>query len=190
MYVQGKGFVYTQPLFDTIHIAAGAPALAAQFFTVPVGGVIGAGVKNFSHTNMIQAGRLETGNELKVNALSFYFQNNISAGAIPTVADMKAVCQGNIRWLVGGSTEILKIPVIMIPNGGASFVHMSNIAAAVTEFNLTNGVSAVQNRYYLDEPYVIKANEAIEVWLENMGTVVAATRVTMVLHGTAIRPLR
>lgn len=188
MFVQGKGFVYTQPLYDTIHLAAAATV--GNFFTVPFGGAIGAGTKNFSHTNLIQAGRLETGNEMKVNAISFHFQQNVTAGAVPTVADMKAINSGNLRWLVGGSTEILKIPVALVPSGGADFVFVSNIAAAATEFYLSKGVAVTQNKFYLDEPYVIKANESIEVVLENMGTIAAATRCTLVLWGTAIRPLR
>ena len=188
MFVEGKGFVYTQPLYDTIHLAAAATV--GNFFVVPFGGALGAGTKTFADTNLIQAGRLETGNELKVNALSFGFVQTDQAGAVPSVVDMKAVNAGNIRWLVGGSTEILKIPVSLIPSGGADFVFVSNIAAAATEFYMSKGVAVTQNKFYLDEPYILKANESIEVVLENMDTIAAAIRCRLVLWGTAIRPLR
>lgn len=188
MMAEGQGFVYTQPLYDTIHLAAAATT--GSFFSVPYNGAIGAGVKTFAHTNLIQAGRLDTGNELKVNAISFSYEQNISAGAVPTVADMKAINQGNIRWMVGGATEILKIPVCIIPSGGADFVFVSNIAAAATEFYLSKGVAVTQNKFYLDEPYILRANESFEIILENLGVIAAATRVKLVLWGTALRPLR
>ena len=187
--VAGKGLVYTQPLYDTIHLAAAA--VAGNFFVVPKGGLLVAGVnKDNRHTNLVQAGRLETGNELQISAISMYIRQSVQAGALPADADIRAVYAGNIRMVIGGSTEFLQLPAQMIPAGGADFVFVSNIAAAVTEFYLAKGVAVTQNRWYLDQPLTLRSQETIEVILENMDTIAAAVHVVFVLWGTALRPVR
>lgn len=187
--VAGKGLVYTQPLYDTIHLAAAA--VIGNFFTVPKGGLLVAGVnKDDRHTNLVQAGRLEPGNELQINAVTMHIRQSVQAGALPQDADIRAVFAGNIRMMIGGSTEFLKLPCQMIPGGGADFVFVSNIAAAVTEFYLANGVAAIQNKWYLDQPLTLRSQETIEVILEHMDTIAAAVHVVFVLWGTALRPVR
>ena len=187
--VAGKGLVYTQPLFDTVHLAAAA--VRGSFFTVPRGGILTAAVlKDNRHTNLVQAGRLEPGNELQCNAVSMHIRQSIQAGALPTDADIRAVFAGNIRFMIGGATEFLILPCQMIPSAGADFVFFSNIVAAATEFYLAKGVQAIQNKFYLDQPITLRSQESIEVILENMDTIAAAVHVVFVLWGTAIRPVR
>jgi hypothetical protein len=168
-----------------------AAATRGSFFTNPKGGILtGAVLKDDRHTNLVQAGRLEMGNEFKANAVSLHIRQSVQAGALPTVADIKAVSAGNMRLLMGGATEYLKSPCCLIPSGGADFVHMSNIAAAVTEFSLTRGVAVTQNRFYLDEPIVIRSQESFEIILENMDAIVAPVHAVFVLWGTYLRPVR
>lgn len=187
--LENKAFIWNQPLYDTIELAAAA--VAGSFFTVPYNGILtGAVLKNSSHTNLIQAGRLEIGNEMMVNALSLYFPSTNDAGALPTQADIRAIHSGNLRWIMGGSTEVLKVPVALVPCGGAELVLFSNEVAAVGLWGMTRGLSAIQNRFPLPEPYLVKSQETIEVIIENMDTIAAPTWVTLVLWGTQARPVR
>jgi hypothetical protein len=188
MFVEGRGLVYTQPLFDTINLAA--TATGGTFFAVPRGGAIGAAVKDARHTNLVQAGRLEPGNELQANAISMHVRQSLQAGALPLDADVRAVYSGNVRILIGGQTEFLTIPAQLIPAGGADFVFFSNITPAATEFYLAKGVAATQNKFYLDEPLKLESQETITVILENCDAITAATHVTFVFWGTALRPVR
>ena len=187
--VAGKGLVYTQPLFDTIHLAAAA--VRGSFFVNPKGGILTAGVlKDDRHTNLVQAGRLEPGNELQCNAVSMHIRQSVQAGALPQDADIRAVFAGNIRFMLGGATLFLQLPCQMIPSAGADFVFFSNITPAATEFYVSNGVAAIQNKFHLDQPLTIRSQETIEVILENMDTIAAAVHVVFVLWGTALRPVR
>lgn len=187
--VANKGFVYSQPLYDTIELAAAATI--GSFFSVPYTGILtGTTRKTWRDTNLVQGGRLELGIEMSVNGISMHFPSTDDAGTFPTVVDIKAIHAGNIRWLMGGSTEVLKIPVALIPCGGAELVLFSNITPAATEYAMTKGVSVHQNRFMLDEPYTIRSQESIEIVIENMDTIAAPTWVTIVLWGTTVRPVR
>lgn len=189
MQVPGKGLVYSQPYYDTIIApAALAGAFVGQFFAVPFGGLIAAGIpKNYRHTNFVQAGRLETGNDLQIGALSFHFPTTAEAGALPTVADKRALRSGNIRMVFGGDTEFLKIPTCLLPGASAGEVVVN---ATVALNDVQNGVPVTQNKYFLDEPLVLRAQESISIFIENMDAIVAPTEVCMVLWGTAVRPVR
>lgn len=181
--------LYTQPIYDTVQLAAAGTSMS--FFTNPKGGILtGTTLKDDRHTNLVQAGRLEMGNEFVINAISYHVRQSTQAGALPTVADMKAVGAGSFRLIIGGSTEFLKVPMQLIPSGGAGYVHMSNIAAAATEFNLNNGVAVTQNRFYLDQTLKLDSQESFQVLVENMDTIAAATQVCVVLWGVWNRPVR
>lgn len=187
--VPGQGLVYSQPYYDTIILpAALAGAVVGQFFAVPFGGLIAAGIqKNYRHTNFVQAGRLETGNELQIGAITLHFPITAQAGALPTVADKRAVRSGNIRMLFGGDTEFLKIPTILVPAGSAGEVVSD---ATVSLNDIQPGVPVIQNKYYLDEPLVLRAQESISIFIENMDAITAPISVCFVLWGTAVRPVR
>jgi hypothetical protein len=188
-FVEGKGLFLTQPLYDTVQIPAAG--VLASFFTVPRGGALTAAInKDDRHTNLVQAGRLELGNSFEIRAISLNVRHSVQAGALPIVADIKAVSSGSFRLIIGGQTEAFKIPTAYIPSGGADFVHMSNIAAAATEFNLSRGVAVTQNRYMLEEVINIQPQESFEVRLENMDAIAAATQVAVMLWGVLLRPVR
>lgn len=187
--VPGQGLLYTQPYYDTIVLPAGAAgAVVGQFFAVPFGGAMTAAInKNWRHTNLVQAGRLETGRELQIGAVSIHWPITAEAGALPTVADKRATRAGNIRLVMGGDVEFLKIPTVLIPNAGAGEVVVD---ATVALNDVQPGVSVTQNKFYLDEPLVLQAQESVGVFIENMDAIVAATEVVFVLWGASLRPVR
>lgn len=187
--VPGKGLLYTQPYYDTIALPiAAAGAVVGQFFAVPFGGVLVAAIaKNFRHTNLVQAGRLETGNEMQIGALTIAFPRTAEAGALPTVPNRRAIRAGNIRLVFGGDTEFLKIPVAEIPSGNAGEVVVD---ATVALNDVGFGVPVSQNKFYLDQPLVLKAQESVAVFIENMDAIAAITEVRFTLWGSALRPVR
>ena len=187
--LDGKGLLYTQPYYDTIILPiAAAGAVVGQFFAVPFGGLIAAGIpKNYRHTNLVQAGRLETGNEILINAITIHWPRTAEAGALPTVADMRATRAGNIRLRFGNDTEFLKIPTVCIPSGGAGEVVVD---ATVALNDVQPGVQVAQNKFWLEQPLVLKPQESVAVFIENMDAIVAVTEICCVLWGSSIRPVR
>ena len=187
--IEGKGLIYSQPYYDTIILPAGAAgSVVGQLFAVPFGGLIAAAIpKNFRHTNLVQAGRLETGNELQIDAISFHFPVTAEAGALPTVADKRAVRSGSMRLQFGGDTEFLKIPNILIPSAGAGEVVVDGTVALN---DIQPGVQVTQNKFFLKEPLVLKAQETISVFIENMDVIAAPTELACVVWGTSLRPVR
>lgn len=187
--VQGKGLVYDQPIYDTIILPiAAAGAAEGNFFATPRGQLIAAGIpKSIRHTNLVQAGRLEAGNSLNVTAISFNFPSTAEAGALPTVADKRAIRAGSLLVVFGGDTEFLKMPLSHFPSGGAGEVVVDGTVALN---DVQNGVAVSQNKYYLENPLVLSSQESVSVFIENMDAIVAPTEVQIVLWGEAIRPVR
>jgi hypothetical protein len=181
----------TQPIYDTVQqpIAA-AVGSVLNFFQVPFAGVLaGAALKTFKHTNLVQAGRLEADVSMRITGIT-YFLPEISQGAArPTQVDARAIHAGCLHLFIG-QTEYLTIPVCMIPNGGAEIALVSNIAAAVTEYQISNSISAAGNIYTLDFPLDLDPQESIRVQISDIGIVAAATDVCVMLHGAMTRPVR
>lgn len=192
--VPGKGFTYTQPVYDSIILPAGAAgAVVGNFFAVPRGGLIAAAIaKTNRHTNLVQAGRLERDNSLMIESLSIFFPQTAEAGALPTVADKQAIRVGNFRLLFGGDTEFCKGPISFLPNGGCDATLQTDaaLAAATAAEVYGNGVSVVQNKFMLYEPLPLRDQESINVIFENMDVIAAPTEITFVLWGTYLRPAR
>lgn len=189
----GSSLLYTQPIYDSIILPAGAAgAVIGQFFLVPFGQLIAAGInKTYRHTNLNQAGRLERGNEIQIDSVSMFFPITAEAGAAATIADMSAVRAGNMRLRFGGDTDFLIVPLAAIPNGGMTPVYSTDAAlAAEVNFGYSNGVSVTQNRFHLGQPIVLEEQESIRITVENMDAIVAPTEVTIFLHGASIRPVR
>ncbi len=190
---EGSSLLYSQPLYDSIILPVGlAGAVVQQFFAVPWAQPIAVGVpKTYRHTNMIQAGRMEKGNEMQIEAISMYFPRTGEAGAFPTIVDMDAIRAGNFRLRFGGNTDFLILPIAAIPNGGWSPTYSTDAAlAAEVNFTFNNGVSVSANKLPLPQPIKLRSQETIGVTFENMDAIVAATEITIVLWGPAIRPVR
>lgn len=181
----GAGQQITQPYYDTINLPIGATS--GSFFSVPFGGVlVGTTLKNFQHTNFVQAGRLETGYWLLIKALSLWFPETATR---QTQADIRAVQSGFFQLRIS-ETDFLTVPVAAIPNGGAELQLSSNITPAATEFQLDKGVQAHQNRFYLDSPIVLNPQQTIKATISGFHTApAAATQVSVMLWGTVERPV-
>ena len=189
----GTQLEYSQPIYDTVVVpvdAVGGVAVA-QLFAVPWGQDMIAGVpKTWRHTNLIQAGHLEAGNALRIDAVSMFFPRTAEAGAFPTIADMDAVRAGNLRLKFGGDRNYLKMVIAGIPNAGMGVTYSTDAAlAAEVNFAFTNGIPVSQNRYYLAEPIDLLPQETVGITLENMDIIVAKIEVMFFLWGTNVRPV-
>ena len=190
---QGTSLLHTQPVYDSIILPIALAGVAVgQFFAIPWAGLIAAAVpKTWRHTNLVQAGRMERGNEIQIDSLSMFFPRTAEAGAFPTMADMDAVRAGAMRLRFGGDTDFLKVPIAAIPNGGMGITYSTDAAlAAEVNFAYNNGVSVAQNRFYLNQPIVLEEQETIGITFEDMDAIVAPIEVTFFLWGPNIRPVR
>jgi len=189
----GTSLMYTQPIYDSIILPIAAAGVAVgQFFAIPWAGLIAAAIpKTWRHTNLVQAGRMERGNEIQIDSLSMFFPRTAEAGAFPTMADMDAVRAGAMRLRFGGDTDFLKIPIAGIPNGGMGVTYSTDAAlAAEINFTYNNGVPVTQNRLHLGQPIVLQEQETIGITFEDMDAIVAPIEVTFFLWGPNIRPTR
>lgn len=190
---QGTSLLYTQPVYDSIILPIAAAGVAVgQFFAVPWAQLIAAGIpKTWRHTNLVQAGRLERGNEIQIDALSMFFPRTAEAGAFATMADMDAVRAGNFLLQFGGDTIYLKLPIAALPNAGFGVTYTTDAAlAAEVNFTYNNGVPVHQNKFYLNQPIVLNEQETVGVTFENMDAIVAPIEVTLFLWGSKLRPVR
>lgn len=180
----GTKFVYDQPVYDTVQLAAVATQ-TVNFFSVAFGGIIaGAVTKNFTHTNMTTPGVLERGTTMKVTAYSLFLRELAVGGAAPTLADARAVSNGNIIFSLG-RTSYYTVASAMIPNGGAE-LYLNDTATV----HVGRGLSTWQNRIHLANPIDIDEQELINVSLQLNSAVAAVTDVCFVLWGTQWRPVR
>jgi hypothetical protein len=181
----------TQPIYDRAQqpIAAAAGSVL-NFFQIPFAGVMaGAIMKTFRDTNLVQAGRLEAGNSLHITGVSYSICEIATGGARATAIDIRAIHAGTFR-LVIGQVEYLKVPVCLIPSGGADLVMFSNIAAAATEYQLNNGLSANGNVFPLPMALDLDEQESILCQITDIGIVAATIDVMVVLWGELTRPVR
>lgn len=184
MQVEGMGFVYTQPIYDTVHIAA--TGTGATFFSVPFGGVlVSTTLKTYADTNLVQAGRLEQGISFNVESIALYVKQ-FSTPA--TLADIALIQAGGFKLSIG-QVEVLKVPTALIPPSSAELLYFSNITPAATEFKVNRGVPAFGNRFVLDKAIQIAPQESIQADLTT-GAVTAAVQLVCVLFGTMTRPVR
>jgi len=181
--------VYTQPLYDTMQLPIAAVGQMVSFFTIPFGGPLTAAInKGYQHTNLVQAGRLEKGIKLKIQALSFALKGEVFAGVHPTWADYTAVMENSAIELLIGQRSYLHLPTTLTPPGPGETNYFSNIAAAATEFRPGHGLGSVNNIFKFEEPLFLNDQESIRVDLDVHVAVVAAVDVQLVLWGTMQRP--
>lgn len=189
MRLAGVENLLTQPIYDTVQLAAGA-GQTVSFFSVPLNGVLaGAVLKTYAHTNLVQAGRLEKGVELTIEAVSFSIRESIAAGTRVTKADYVGIMQASHLNFTIGDTTFLRLPLHSLPPGNSENQYFSNIAAAATEFQNNHGVGSIHNRMPIS-PVVLEEMETIRVDLFVGYTVVAVTDVSLILWGKMTRPVR
>lgn len=178
----------TQPIYDTVQLAVAAVPQTANFFVNPLNTVlVGAALKSYAHTNLVQSGRLESGLRMSIRGLTLFVRDLATAGARVTFVDYVAVYNNSHINLLKAQVSFLRIPAYLLPAGGAEVNYFSNIAPAATEFKTTHGLGSFMNRFVLDSPFDLEANESIQVVLQVDGAIVAVTDVTVVLWGEQIR---
>jgi len=190
---QGSSLLLTQPVYDSVILPAGAAGVViGQFFTIPFGQLIAAGIpKTYRHTNLNQASQLERGNQIQIDSLSMLFPRTAEAGAYATIADIDSVRAGNLRLRFGGDSDFLTVPIAAIPNAGMAPVYSTDAAlAAAVNFTFDNGASVTQNRFFLGQTIVLESQESVRVTFENMDAIVAPIEVMFFLHGASLRPVR
>ena len=106
MQVPGTGLVIYQPIYDTINLAIGATS--GTFFQVPLGSIlVGTTPKNYQHTNMVQAGRLDTGYSFEIDGLAVWFPETATRS---TQVDIRAVQSGFLQLSIQ-DTQIFTVPL-------------------------------------------------------------------------------
>lgn len=179
----------TQPIYDTVQLAAVA-AQTVQLFAVPLGGIIaGAVIKTRTHTNLIQAGRLERDNQFTLYGFSMFIRQTAVGGARRTWADYNAVYNNSNLDIQFGQKPWFHYQAAQIPAGPAELYYFSNIVAAATEFEIVHGLSTVMNILPLYHPLIIEPGESIAVFLNVGDTIAAVTDVTFVMWGQLLRPV-
>jgi hypothetical protein len=183
-------FRLNQPVYDTVQLAAAA-AQTVTFFAVPRGGALTAALnKGYEHTNLIQAGRLEEGLSLEIEAVSFSIRNEVKAATAAVWADYTLIYNtGHINLLMGQVT-FLRLPLTLIPPGPQETNYFSNITPAATEFKANKGLGSINNVFHMPNTLILEPNESIQVDLYVDGTVSAVTDVQFTLWGVQTRPVR
>ena len=180
----------TQPIYDTIQLAAVAGQMA-NFFSIPLNGALTAAAnKTYAHTNLIQAGRLEKDIEMVIRGMSLVVRDTAKGGARVTLADYLILFDTTHLNLLIGGVSFLHLPCIACPAGVGETQYFSNIAAAVTEYKVNHGLSSVVNVYRFENPLVLEDQESIQVEMRVDGTIAAVTDVTLFLYGDQVRPVR
>ncbi len=181
----------TQPLYDTVQLAVAAVAQTASFFVVPLNGILaGVFVKTYSHTNLVQAGRLEKGIELTIKGISFFVRDVATDGAVVSFADYLSVYNISHLNLLIGQQSFFRMTLPEIAPAAAEINYFSNIAPAPTEFKATKGIGTVRNYFPIDNHLVLEDQESIQVDVEVESAIVAVTDITLMLHGDMTRPVR
>jgi len=180
----------TQPIYDTVQLAAVAGQVA-NFFSVPLNGALTAAAKKtYAHTNLIKAGSLEKDIQMVLRSMTLVVRDTASGGARYTLADYLIIYDtGHLNLLIGG-VSFLHLPCIGCPAGAGETQYFSNIAAAATEYKVNHGLSSVVNTYKFENPLVLEDQESIQVELRIDGTIAAVTDVSLFIFGDQVRPVR
>jgi len=161
--------VIVQPLFDIYAVAPATAMPLLTLFTVPVGqlynfGGVAAFAKNFGHTNLVQAGMLESSYTFIVRALSFSIKA-LQGQAHPNLhpedlanlqmvyaqfnINRKPYFDGILEWIPGG--------------GGGFFSGLGTLTAPASAFVSTNGLPQSRNVYPLPGGQFINPQETFNV---------------------------
>jgi len=180
----------TQPLYDTVQLAAVAGQMA-NFFSIPLNGALTAAAnKTYAHTNLIQAGRLEKGVEMVIEGMAMGVRDTASGGARYTLADYLVIYDtGHLNLLIGG-VSFTHLMCAACPAGVLETQYFSNIAAAATEYKVNHGLSSVANVHKFLNPLVLEEQESIQVELRIDGTIAAVTDVSLIFYGYQRAPVR
>lgn len=190
MRLDGASLEITQPIYDTVQAAVVAGPQQINFFAVPIGGIMaGAVVKTRAQTNIVQAGRLERGNQITIQAISAFVRETAVGGARRTWADYEAFYNNTHFNIQLGQKTWLRATAAHIPSGGAELQYFSNIVAAATEYEINHGIGSWGNVWQMQHPVILEENESIQVECNIGDAIAAVTDITFVLWGQLLRPV-
>lgn len=157
--------VVVQPLYDIYFVLAGSAMGLLNLFSIPAGQTynfngVTAFSKGLGHTNLVQAGMLESSYTFVVRALGIYCQalqgaavsylnltdlNNFLSSYMTFTINRKSYFEGIGAWLPGG--------------GGASFGGGGVGSTTQAAYNSTNGLPMSRNVYPLPGGQFINPQE-------------------------------
>jgi hypothetical protein len=192
-YVQFRGQkreIISQPLWDTVSVAAATATSQATFYTIPRGGAAG---KTLEDSNMTLAGQLPRPQVYYVKAVSFAVKATVPAAtSIPnSETDFAEILDGVAQFVVGAKT-MLEAPLYWFVAGFGINVQQLDAGAAVRAVNLTNGLQGMPYRWFLKHRIMIDENENFRIdcsWETAFNSAVAVDLV-MVLDGELIRSIQ
>jgi len=167
--------VVVQPIYDIYFVANATAMPLLTLFSVPVGqtynfGGVTAFLKTFGHTNLVQAGMLESSYTFVVRALSIYMQAlqgtaqlylnytdyaNLASSRAQFNINRKSYYDGIIGWLPGG--------------GGGNFAGGGVGSTTQATYNTTNGVPYSRNVYPLPGGQFINPQENFNFIIDPTG---------------------
>jgi len=161
--------VIVQPLYDiyAVNVATLFPLLT--LFTVPVGqtynfGGVTAFSKNFGHTNLVQAGMLESSYTFVVRALAF-FVSALQGTAHPNLhpEDLNNLLMTYVQFNINRKPYFDGIAGWIPAGGGAFFSGLGSLTAPASAFASTNGLPQSRNVYPLPGGQFINPQETFNV---------------------------
>lgn len=136
---------YPEPRFDTYVFPAGALS-SAPFFSVPIGGTLGgaATIKTVADTNLRNSAMIGNPNQFELHG--FAVSPQWSTGLVATeMADWAKIYDtGVFTFQMGGSKNLLEIPLSMIPMASGPNAVGTTTAGAATP---GNGAPFASNYY-------------------------------------------
>jgi hypothetical protein len=180
--------VIVQPLYDIYFVAVGTPFPLLTLFTVPVGqnynfGGVASFAKNFGHTNLVQAGMLESSYTFVVRALSIYVQA-VQGSTHPMLhpEDLVNFLSTYMQFNINRKPYFDGIGA-WIPSGGGAFMSgFGSLTAPAASFNSMNGLPQSRNVYPIPGGQFINPQETFNVII-NPTINAGGTPSTLVLAG-------
>jgi hypothetical protein len=154
-----------QPLYDIYFVAPGTAFPLLTLFTVPVGqtynfGGVTAFSKNFGHTNLVQAGMLESSYTFIVRAIALYVQGQ-QGNAHPAVhrEDLENLLGTYMQFNINRKPYFDGIGAWLPGGGGAFLGGFGTLTAPTSSFTATNGLPQSRNVYPLPGGQFINPQE-------------------------------
>lgn len=156
--------VVVQPLYDIYAVAAGSAMGLLTLFSVQQGqsysnfGVT-AFTKNQGHTNLVQAGMLQSSYTFIVRALSLTVAGLQGVGPTPNPTDLANLVHSYMEFDINSKPYFQGIGVWLPAGGGPMVSGVGSLTAPASAFSATNGWADVDNMYALPGGQYINPQE-------------------------------
>lgn len=192
-YVEFRGAkreIISQPLWDTVSVAAATATQQVTFFQIPRGGAVG---KTLEDTNMVLAGQLPRPQIFHAKAVSFLVKETVPSAAVwaANPQDYEEILDG-VAQVVIGSKVMLEAPLYWLVQGCGPVVQQMTQAAGAAGARFTNGLPGMPYRWFLKHRLQIDENENFRVdctW-ETAFNVAIAVDLVMFFDGELIRSVQ